>query len=291
MLLSFTTLDVFTSTRYKGNPVAIIRVPVSYKSQLTQSRKQDIGREFNLSEIVFLHEQTSHGEVQIDIFTSYAEVPFAGHPTIGTANYLFQSGRKDVKALITKAGRIKIEFEEKAKGIATLSLPQDFHIHARTWPNELGDVVCPLISIVKGMSFILVKVKDLETLEREATKTLEPKTAASTHLLDEGWQVGIVGTYYYVVLEDNDERVRIRSRMFGTREDPATGSAGSGFSCWFVLQNKKRDVTFEITQGVEMGRQSDIGVKVRKTEDGKGIEEVLLSGTAVKIMDGNIEVE
>lgn len=86
--LSFVTLDVFTKTRYTGNPLAIIRVPTSVT--LSQSQKQRIAREFNLSESVFLHEQTaqdrSDKSVRIDIFTAYAEVPFAGHPTVGTAN-------------------------------------------------------------------------------------------------------------------------------------------------------------------------------------------------------------
>jgi PhzF family phenazine biosynthesis protein len=291
MLLPFTTLDVFTGTRYRGNPLSIIRVPASHKSSLSQTRKQEIGTEFNLSEIVFLHEKSSpeSDEVAIDIFTSKAEVPFAGHPTIGTANYLFQNGQ-GVKSLLTKAGRIGIEYDKK-KGMATLSLPQDFHVHSKTWENSLGDAKGELISIVKGMSFLLVQCRDLETLEREATKTLVADTFGSMHFLDDGWQEGLIGTYYYVVLQESDEKVKIRSRMFGTREDPATGSAGSGFACWFALKMKSRECRFDITQGVEMGRQSEISVKIRKTEDEKGVEEVLLSGSAVKVMEGSIEVE
>jgi PhzF family phenazine biosynthesis protein len=91
MKLSFTTLDVFTSTSYAGNPVAIIKVPASESASLTQKQKQSIASEFNLSEIVFLHlpteGTTTSKELKIDIFTSIAEVPFAGHPTIGTSHY------------------------------------------------------------------------------------------------------------------------------------------------------------------------------------------------------------
>jgi PhzF family phenazine biosynthesis protein len=291
MLLPFTTLDVFTSTRYRGNPLSIIRVPKSYKTHLSQTRKQEIAAEFNLSEIVFLHEKSSPeaDEVEIDIFTSKAEVPFAGHPTIGTANYLFQNGA-GVKSLLTKAGKIGVSYS-KEEGMATLSLPQDFHRHGKTWENSLGGMRGELVSIVKGMSFLLVECKDLETLEKEATKTLIPDTFGSTHLLDEGWQVGLIGTYYFVVIEDGEGRVRIRSRMIGSREDPATGSAGSGFACWYALRKEGKECRFDITQGVEMGRQSEISVAIKKTEDGKGIEEVLLSGSAVKVMEGSIEVE
>jgi len=97
MKLDFTTIDAFTTTRYNGNPVAIVRVPAlekqsesstqstgtandSYQAELTQEQKQKIAAEFNLSEIVFLHLPAageSFKEVNIDIFTSIAELPFA----------------------------------------------------------------------------------------------------------------------------------------------------------------------------------------------------------------------
>lgn len=80
MQLKYTTLDVFTSTRYQGNPVAIISVPFDISSSLTQEQKQAIAAEFNLSEIVFLHlpEDETEKSRKVDIFTSHAEVPFAG---------------------------------------------------------------------------------------------------------------------------------------------------------------------------------------------------------------------
>lgn len=291
MLLPFTTLDVFTHTRYRGNPLAIIRVPATYKASLSQNRKQQVATEFNLSEIVFLHEKLSPDahEVEIDIFTAKAEVPFAGHPTIGTANYLFQNGLC-VKNLLTKAGNVGISYDE-AKGMATISLPQAFHVHAKMWDNSLGDKRGELVSIVKGMTFLMIQCRDLDTLAKSGNQNIITDVYHSTHLLDADWQEGLIGTYYYTVLEDGAEKVRVRSRMWGSREDPATGSASSGFACWWALRKGGREVEFEITQGVEMGRKSEIGVSVRKTEDGKGIEEVLLSGGAVQVMKGEIEVE
>jgi PhzF family phenazine biosynthesis protein len=81
--LDFAIVDVFTDKRYKGNPLAVVRVPAS--SNLTQEQKQNIAREFNLSETTFLHEPAGNesGVWTVDIFTINEELPFAGHPTIG----------------------------------------------------------------------------------------------------------------------------------------------------------------------------------------------------------------
>lgn len=236
--------------------------------------------------------------IAIDIFTSRAEVPFAGHPTIGTANYLFRNGSA-VKTLLTKAGRVEISYkpgEWNGEGMAELSLPHDFHIHAKTWEDEAGgNMKGELISIVKGMSFFMVECRDLEVLEKQGVSNVvgQSGTFSSTQLLDERWREGLIGTYYFTVLDDGETGgvVKVRSRMWGSREDPATGSASSGFACWWALRQKSREVRFEVTQGVEMGRKSEIGVVVRKTESGDGIEEVKLSGGAVQVMEGTIEVE
>jgi PhzF family phenazine biosynthesis protein len=124
MQLSFTTLDVFTATRYNGNPLAIIRVPASEKTNLTQEQKLKIAAEFNLSEIVFLHipaPASDFKEVDIDIFTSLAEVPFAGHPTIGTSHYLLNELGEETEAIVTKAGRIPIEKDRLNREVKAVS--------------------------------------------------------------------------------------------------------------------------------------------------------------------------
>lgn len=112
MALTFTTFDVFTTTPFRGNPLAIVQVPTAVK--LSQDQKQLIAREFNLSETVFLHEQTVDDilarRARIDIFTAIAEVAFAGHPTIGTANFLlYHLNPGTVDTLITKAGPVPFE--------------------------------------------------------------------------------------------------------------------------------------------------------------------------------------
>ena len=108
-MLRYTQLDVFTSTPFLGNPLAIVHLPST--ASLSQSQKQNIAREFNLTETVFLHEPSSDGTVMIDIFTTTEEIPFAGHLTVGTGSYLFSQpihASGDTIVLKTKAGDIPV---------------------------------------------------------------------------------------------------------------------------------------------------------------------------------------
>jgi PhzF family phenazine biosynthesis protein len=289
MRLSFATLDVFSSTRYAGNPVAIIEVPASESATLTQKQKQSIASEFNLSEIVFLHlpaEGTSSKERKIDIFTSLAEVPFAGHPTIGTSHYLLHTTGQDVTTVITKAGPIPISVNTDTKNVQA-EIPHDFHIHAITYKSPLNSIENPVVSIVNGMSFIFVSLPDLEALA-SAQVTLHPNTYDPSPL-DEGWKNGLIGTMYYVA-QGTDEfgRRMYRTRMFGSREDPGTGSASSGLACYLASLEGKGPFKFALVQGVEMGRRNEISIEVAKGE--MGIDKVVLSGAAVKVMEGTLEV-
>ncbi|KAH8886300.1 Diaminopimelate epimerase-like protein [Thozetella sp. PMI_491] len=299
MKLNFTTLDAFTTTRYAGNPVAIVRVPSSDKASLTQSQKQAIASEFNLSEIVFLHlpiPGDSFKEVNIDIFTSKAEVPFAGHPTIGASQYLFNEMKETPEALITKAGRIPIELDTQT-GESKAFIPQTFYIHGVTYSSPLTSTPARAASIVKGMTFVYAPLPDLATLAK-ATVNLHAEAYGDTYEpspLDSGWQVGLVCTMYFVAQgEDEFGREQYRTRMFGTREDPGTGSASSGLGCYLALQEPKESgqgpFRYKFTQGVEMGRRNDIAVEVTRDEGGLRVEKVLLTGTAVKVMEGVLEV-
>ncbi|KAF7876733.1 hypothetical protein EAF04_001817 [Stromatinia cepivora] len=311
MHIPFTTLDVFTQTRYFGNPLAIIRPPTP--TSLSQIQKLQIAKEFNLSEVVFLHlpesldSNSKPKELKIDIFTADAEIPFAGHPTIGTAffvrNYL---GLESVEALITKAGRIPISFPDDGNedgggggGIATAQIPHDVHIHAKIYTfkdfTTGKETQCPIVSIVNGMSFILVHLPSLEHLKRAPEiGNLNPDAYYVQHL-DEGWRNGLCSTMYFVGLGSEKGRCMFRTRMLATAEDPGTGSASCALACWLSLRGDGdggggKEKRFGFVQGVEMGRRNDIFVDVRMKRDGVGVEEVVLSGEAVKVMEGMLEV-
>lgn len=147
------------------------------------------------------------------------------------------------------------------------------------------------------MSFIFVQLPDLEILAK-ANKNLNVVEYGSTYnpiALDEGWQNGLVGTMY-LVAQGTDEygRKKYATRMFGSREDPGTGSASSGLGCYLALKEPKEagngPFKYSFTQGVEMGRRNNIAVEVTRGEGGVGIEKVVLSGAAVKVMEGSLEV-
>jgi PhzF family phenazine biosynthesis protein len=296
--LPFITLDVFTTTRYKGNPLAVVTIPSSVPTPPTQEQKQLIAREFNLSETVFVHESEGSSR-KIDIFIVDAELPFAGHPTVGTAVSLLKYG---VSELVTKAGPIAIEKE--GDSFVKAGIPHNVHLHRSTLssaaeksePGYLSyvdairqaELEAPIFSIVKGMAFVFVKLPDLETLGQVncSTGVFSPK------LLDESWQDGIVGRLYYVDQESDDESVvKVRTRMIlHSFEDPATGSASCALAAYLTLHGGRKDgkTRFELTQGVEMGRQSDIVVDITK-RDG-ALDTVSLAGTAVQVMKGSVTI-
>lgn len=131
--IDFVTVDVFTSRPYEGNPLAIVRIPHSHT--LSQDQKQAIAQEFNLSETTFLHEKSedSHEDVwTVDIFMTSQELPFAGHPTVGTACYVLgrtaqergiESGMMEASFKL-KAGPVGLQYDV-AKGTAKASIPHD----------------------------------------------------------------------------------------------------------------------------------------------------------------------
>ncbi|KAI9900568.1 hypothetical protein N3K66_004830 [Trichothecium roseum] len=306
--LPFVTLDVFATERFKGNPLAVITIPHGTTPYPTQQQKQAIAREFNLSETVFVHE---HGDPSrasqrdIDIFLTNAEIPFAGHPTIGTAVSLLAAG---VSTLVTKAGPIPVA--ETKPGLVHAAIPHNVRLHAKrlrdiSFPAGHGglsadpvvrgaEAAAPVFSIVKGMTFVLIELPSLEHLAGVQRSQTQFPVAT---LLDEGFNTGFIARYYFVRLPPSAEdsstgAVRIRSRMIESDfEDPATGSAACSLCSYLAAFEKTHDgedrkVRYEITQGVEMGRDSHIVVEVG-TKGGQ-VDSVSLGGTAVQVMRGTV---
>ncbi|WPH00155.1 Hypothetical protein R9X50_00297800 [Acrodontium crateriforme] len=299
--LSFVTVDVFTTTRYAGNPLAIINVPKGH--DISDDQMQQIAREFNLSESVFLHESIASDngvpEWRIRIFMTTAELPFAGHPTIGTACYALGSIAHNAPKgrLIANAGPIDVDF---ASDVARAAIPHNVHVHTEN-PFTIHDVyklqpalvgvssrAIDIVSPVKGMNFVCVELPDLATLAKIDNTGVKPQPR-----LDEAWNVGFAGSLFYVLTDGpvtDDKVVKVRTRMMeGNFEDPATGSAACALGAHLALKARSKSVHFDVTQGVEIGRKSDIGVSVVLKEGLDEVESIELSGSAVKIMEGVIE--
>lgn len=310
--LSYSTLDVFTKSKYAGNPLAVVEVPAGL--ELLQEQKQAIAREFNYSETVFLHERgggDAKGPWTIDIFTPEEELPFAGHPTIGTACHVLSTPLNPNEAartpeasprtasFSTKAGIIDLKYDP-AEGIAEAMIPHNTHRHKfevgrdallemqptlKGYPNLPSS--CSVFSIVKGMTFVLVGLESLDALGALLTGHRPPRVE-----LDKDWE-SFVGTYYYAKIPHSDDgTTHLRTRMLsGSQEDPATGSAACALASFLFLQegtpDKKR--RYKITQGVEMGRRSDIGVDITLSEGG-AINSIVLSGSSVEVMRGTLKL-
>lgn len=308
MSIPYHILDVFTETPFLGNPLAVVTLPPHVS--LATAQKQAIAKEFNLSETVFVHDipgPDSSTERRFDIFTPRAELPFAGHPTIGTAVHLHKRG---VKTLIAKAGRIEIE--PAANGSLRAAIPHDVCLHKQRIPMPVLDSAdflqreiakaengAPLFSIVNGMTFALVELPSLEHLNAVRVGTASD---LPVELLDEGWRDGwTTRRYYYVWLgaENAGEKAthRVRARMVKVTpamEDPATGSAACALGSYLSLHKlKEQSITFEITQGVEMGRESRILIETQVGMDSDGtrkLDSLHLGGTAVQVASGTIAV-
>ncbi|CAM1510949.1 Fc.00g084620.m01.CDS01 [Cosmosporella sp. VM-42] len=308
MELKFTTLDVFTDTPFKGNPLAVVTIPPALSSVLSPAQKQAIAKEFNLSETVFIHdvEDSSSIDRRIDIFTPTSELPFAGHPTIGTAIFLQSQG---VKTLLAKAGPVAIQ--PTGPGSVQVAVPFNIRLHQKRVkdlaPNQFSpardelaraDLNAPVFSIVKGMTFVLVELQSLESL---ASAQIGIPGALPVEMLDAGWRDGwATRRYYYVKLgSERDSRGRVvhkmRTRMIKpTWEDPATGSAACALTSYLTLHELTEEHThFELIQGVEIGRESTIHIdaQVEQGPDGgRKLRALHLGGKAVEMLKGVVPV-
>lgn len=303
MELPYVVLDVFTDTRFRGNPLAIVTIPASGPKP-SQQQKQAVAREFNLSETVFVHDvadRAADSRRHIDIFLTSAEIAFAGHPIIGTAISLLDH---HVTTLVTKAGPVALH--RLAHRLVQASIPHDIRLHAkrlrdlslsdaqlpRVAPVRELELDAPVFSIVNGVTFVLVELPSLDLL----AQVHEVATPAPVdQILDDGWRGGFLGRYYYVRTDsgrdDNGQPVvSLRARMMEhALEDPATGSAACCLSAFLSAVGDKQDTPtrrYNITQGVEMGRESRIIVHVNMQDS--QLQQVKLAGTAVQVMRGHI---
>lgn len=312
--LSFTVVDVFTNSRYTGNPLAIVLLPPSTDFVPSQQQLQLVASEFNLSETIFLEhatsEDTDQGVRRARIFTTKREILFAGHPTIGAATYLLvhQHSQRATQKLVPGAGPIPISPIPSKPGYVSAIIPQTYHEHATQCPaarllslhSTMNPFIAetqsfPIISIVHGMTFVLVELQSLDALAAVELGNASANILADSGILDSEWEYSApIAVYFYVrnaePARDGIEAIRTRMLVRGL-EDPATGSAASALTGYLALKEAsergaKREWT--VMQGVEMGRRSEIGVKVALNPD--GIETIELSGTAVVVSEGTIRV-
>lgn len=297
MKVQFYTCDVFTDVRFGGNPLAVLPDATG----LSSVQMQQIAREFNFSESTFV--LPSHGghTRNVRIFTPTQEIPFAGHPNIGTAFVLSSIG-----AIGNIDEGLNIVFEEKA-GPVPISIRQ---VGADIWcelkaPESLSlgqsidlDLIAAALSLVSedivtsthqpivasvGLPFVIVELDSRLALER-----------AQSYLpaIEEIQGLGVMpDILLYVRSEDDfDIRARVFLPLDGVSEDPATGSANCALAA--LLSHYKTestgDFSWRIAQGVEMKRPSVLEARSVKRPY-SGID-VWISGTCKMVSEGLIEI-
>jgi len=286
--------DVFTETRFGGNQLAVLPEAVG----LSTEQMQKIAREFNFSETTFVLPAKAGHTRQVRIFTPAREIPFAGHPNIGTAFVLADAGEfGEIKSSFTvtfeeQAGLVSIAIKESDGKVASceLTAPQSLSI-GKNLPVELvatalsvdsKDVVTkthsPQVASV-GLPFIFVELKDRAVLERARINMSGFEALAAQDVMPD--------VYFYIRSSDDfDIRARMFAPLSGVPEDPATGSANCALAGLLAhyCPDPNGNFTWRIAQGVEMGRPSTLIARAEK-KDGV-IETTRIGGATVLVTEG-----
>ena len=265
--LAYEIVDVFAEERYAGNPLAVVRGAAALDSATMQA----IARELNLSETAFvLHEAARDGAHDVRIFTPAKELPYAGHPTLGTA-FVIRAALLDdsVAALVLRLGIGPVQVRFAADGLVWLTTPRATFgaapepaavAAALSLPVEALDSRLPLEVATTGHHQLLVPVRDLAALRACRVDSGSYRRLRET---------GAPGSIYVFTREVRDPRNHFSVRLFapdaGVPEDPATGSAAGWLGAYLarhrVLGSGDFDVRIE--QGHEIGRPSLLHVRAR----------------------------
>ena len=289
--------DVFTEQRFGGNQLAVL--PDAQK--LSDWQMQQIAREFNFSETAFVLPAEAGHTRKVRIFTPTTEIPFAGHPNIGTAFVLAETGAlgKEIPGTVLfeeKAGLVSIEiqvdpgaptsFELKAPQVLTLQEFPAIGSVAKALSLRENEIVvtthAPKVASV-GLPFLFVEVVDSAVLAQ-----VRIDMAGFERLLVEG-AVPYVHVYTPKT-GSTDIQARVFAPLDGVAEDPATGSANCALAALLSHYRSERDGEFSwcVFQGIELGRPSALRIRARK-ENGCVVAS-WVGGTCVMISEGWIDV-
>ncbi len=298
-MLTFHTCDVFTNRAFAGNPLAI----VLGADDLTPAQMLVLAREFNLSETIFVQRPANPAHTaRVRIFFPTAEIPFAGHPTIGCAIHLAtaSAGPGDFETRIVleeEAGLVPVRVWRKGvKTMAEFTAPVVPHAVPDATVAGVDQLAAALglaaadIGLAAhrpglwqgGPRFLYAPVASLDALAR--AQPLEPHWSKVIQA------AGVDSIYLYAKGTDCDYRARMFSPTSGIPEDPATGSAIAILAAQLLASGALAtgETRLALQQGVEMGRPSEIWLTIM--QDGGQLKEVRVAGSAVPVATGRIRV-
>ena len=298
----FVQLDVFTQTPLSGNPLAIF----PDARGLNDAEMQALAREMNLSETTFIFPRDAATEARegkkVRIFTVETELPFAGHPTLGTALHLYASESNQKRSveitLDLKAGKIPVRFTANPENAGRNRVDGHVFGEMRQRDPEFGNPLSreevarvigiavdeipsewPIQPVSTGLTFTIVPFRNRQTLSDLKFSYIQ----AAEFLKKTG-----ANFFYFLCPERREGRLEARARMFFYGgEDPATGSAAGCAVSWLVKHGiAKSDEQVLIRQGIECRRPSEM--YVRATREGERVSNVRVGGYAVEILRGTM---
>ncbi len=281
--ISFTIVDVFAESKYAGNQLAVFRGPVP------EALMQPIAQEMHYSETTFITSETSrNGGYDVRIFTPGSEVPFAGHPTVGTAHILrtlVAAGLPDDVALNLQVGQIPVHFNgnywmKQNPPEFRATLPAERLAPVLGLKVEDIDDRFPVQEASTGLPFIIVPLRALEVLQR--VKVDRDKYFA---LIATTWPQGILVFCPGARRPENQLSVRVFVEAFGIPEDPATGS-GNGALAGYLVQHRywgTDAIEARVEQGHQIGRPSLLHLKAAASPQGI---QVRVGGNCITVAQG-----
>lgn len=294
-MITFHTMDVFTDTPFAGNPLAV----VLDAGGLSTAQMQIIAREFNLSETIFvMPPRNPANTARVRIFFPTAEIPFAGHPTIGCAIHLAQTAHPagDFATTITleeeaglvpvtvtrQGGAIRAELTAPVLPYAAGTTPEDALL-AAALGLDLADIGPHRPGTFEGgPRFLYLPVCSLAALAKASP--VQPYWSRAMEM------AGVDSAYLYTPATDADFQARMFSPTAGIPEDPATGSATAILAAQLLANGAVRDGSTVLTlrQGVEMGRPSTLFLTVEVAFG--ALARIRVAGSAVPVGHGQLRL-
>ena len=290
----FYIVDVFAEKKFTGNQLAVFR----NVKKLSDNEMQKIAKEMNFSETTFiLSDEQKNGGYNVRIFTPESEIPFAGHPTLGTA-FIIQNNiiKEPVKNIILnlKAGRIPVSFNYLGKRLDTLWMKQLQPTFGNKFdPDDVSKILnlkesefdnnFPIQLVSTGLPVIIVPLKNLNSVKKVRINRIKYNDFIANI---EAKTVLVFSKQTYI--PEHDLNVRFFADYYGISEDPATGSANGCLAAYLVKHHYfgTNQIDLKVEQGYEIGRKSLIFLKAEEKKNGTSI---FVGGKVELIAKGEFE--
>ena len=303
--IQYYLVDVFTDTKYGGNQLAVF---IDYENKVSDKEMLAIARELNFSEITFIKNNFNDEKFKVRIFTPEYEVPFAGHPSLGTAyiisKYLIDKPKQQITLALNYAD-IQVQLSDlESLDNCKFQMKQAQPVFYKTYQHKeiasalnleisLFDSAKVIEEITTGLPYIIVPVvsiKAINSIELKASDFENFLIKNGLHKTNNS--SGLSTSLFFVTSETVAEKSNYHARMFCLEqgeimEDAATGSANGCFLA-YLLKHQSKTISAIVEQGFKMGRESHINLNGNLIDDRY---QIYVSGQVVGVGSGQWKIE